>query len=56
MRSEEICELLEHESTPEFSDFTEEENIDDKVDDHAFLDSFSEKMMMQIQWHTHHSY
>ena len=34
-----FVELLEHESTSEFSDFTESENSDDEVDEHAFVDS-----------------
>ena len=39
MRWEEICELLQHESTSKFSDFTESENSNEEVDDHAIADS-----------------
>ena len=41
--SEEICELLEHECTSEFSNFTESENSDNKVDNHSTVDSFCKK-------------
>ena len=43
LRSGVICELLEHESTSEFSDFTELKTV-----------MFAKKMMMQIQC-MHHS-
>ena len=39
MKSEEISELLEHDSTSEFNDFTESENSDYEVYDCAFSDS-----------------
>ena len=50
LRSEDICELLEHERTSEFSNFTESENSNVKFMITLLLIQFAKKVMQIYCW------